>query len=112
MPTDHSRSPARVLAPLALLVLGVAVALIVLGSGGSSDDSRKSAEETEGRTAATDRASRRSPPRKPATYTVKPGDSLGGIGQKTAVKVELLQELNPELDPQALVPGQKIKLRE
>jgi LysM repeat protein len=43
---------------------------------------------------------------------VKPGDTLGGIGQKTGVDVETLQSLNPSLDPQALVSGQKIKLRE
>jgi LysM repeat protein len=43
---------------------------------------------------------------------VKTGDSLATIAQKTGVTVERLQELNPQLDPQALVSGQKIKLRE
>ena len=52
-------------------------------------------------------ASRRVP-----TYTVKTGDTLGAIAEKTGTDVERLQELNPELDPQALVAGQKIKLRE
>ena len=45
-------------------------------------------------------------------YVVKTGDTLGSIAEKTGVPVEKLQELNPELDPQALVSGQKIKLRE
>ena len=45
-------------------------------------------------------------------YVVKTGDTLGSIAEKTGVTVEKLQELNPELDPQALVSGQKIKLRE
>ena len=33
-------------------------------------------------------------------------------GGQTCVSVERLQELNPELDPQALLSGQKINLRE
>ena len=36
----------------------------------------------------------------------------GSIAEKTGVSVERLQELNPELDPQALLSGQKINLRE
>ena len=52
------------------------------------------------------------PAPKPATYTVKTGDNLGSIAEKTKVPIETLQELNPELDPQALVTGQKIKLKE
>ena len=53
----------------------------------------------------------RRPPRR-RTYTVKTGDTLGLIAEKTGVSVERLQELNPELDPQALLSGQKITLRE
>ena len=47
-----------------------------------------------------------------ARYTIKTGDTLGAIAEKTGVPVERLEELNPELDPQALVAGQRIKLRE
>ena len=47
----------------------------------------------------------------PAAYTVKAGDTLGGIAAKTGVSLSRIQELNPDLDPQALVSGQKIKLR-
>ena len=43
---------------------------------------------------------------------MKTGDNLGSIAEKTKVPIETLQELNPELDPQALVSGQKIKLKE
>ena len=49
--------------------------------------------------------------RQPATYTVKSGDTLGAIAETTGVPVETLQDLNPELDPQALIAGQKIQLR-
>ncbi len=43
---------------------------------------------------------------------MKTGDTLGAIAEKTGVTVERLQTLNPDLDPQALLSGQKIKLRE
>jgi len=42
---------------------------------------------------------------------VKTGDTLAGISQRTGVPLERLQALNPNLDPQALVSGQRIKLR-
>ena len=46
-----------------------------------------------------------------ASYVVKRGDGLGAISQETGVSVERLMQLNPSLDPLALVPGQRIRLR-
>ena len=43
---------------------------------------------------------------------MKLNDTLGLISEKTGVSVERLQELNPELDPQNLIVGQRVKLRE
>ena len=68
--------------------------------------------DTTERTSTERTTARKPPPRRAATYTVKPGDTLGAIAEKTGLDVETLQTLNPELDPQALVSGQKIKLRE
>ncbi len=45
------------------------------------------------------------------TYTVKPGDNLSAISAKYKVPPDVLKQLNPKLDPQALVPGQQVKLR-
>ena len=109
MPTDRTSSQARLLAPAALVVFALAVALIVLGSGSGGDGS--GAEKTtagEQTTTTTERASRRRA--RPTTYTVKPGDTLGAIGEKTGFDVDILQQLNPALDPQTLNAGQKIKL--
>ncbi len=44
-------------------------------------------------------------------YVVKRGDALAGISRKTGVSMDRLMELNPSLDPLALVPGQRVKLR-
>jgi LysM repeat protein len=111
MQPQHS-SQARLLAPAALAVFAVAFFAIVLGSGSSDGDGGDEAPASGSRPAATARQQSRERPQERGTYTVKTGDTLGGISQKTGVPVEQLQELNPELDPQALVSGQKIKLRE
>jgi hypothetical protein len=110
----HGRSSfARLLAPLALIAFSAAVAAIVLGSGvvgdnGSSDrvGARDLPAATE--TATTEKKRKRTP----RTYTIKANDTLSGIAEQNGTTVERLLELNPELDPQGLVAGQKIKLRE
>ena len=44
-------------------------------------------------------------------YVVKRGDALTTISTKTGIPVERLMELNPSVDPLALVPGARVKLR-
>jgi len=46
------------------------------------------------------------------TYTVKAGDTASGIAEEAGMDLETLMELNPELDPASLSPGQKIRLEE
>jgi LysM repeat protein len=106
-PRRRRRSPARLLAPLALIACALALILVVSNSG-SDDGADENGSAAAQRTTTTDTA----PRKQPASYTVKTGDTLGAIAEKTGLSVERLQELNPELDPQALVSGQKIKLRE
>jgi LysM repeat protein len=112
--TNHGRrSPARFLAPLALLVV-VAAVLVTISNAGLGDDSgNKTGASTKEQTSVPKKQAT-TPERKRLrrTYTIKTGDTLGAIAEKTGVSVARLQELNPSLDPQALVAGQKIKLRE
>ena len=122
MGTYARRSPLRFLAPVALVFFGLALLTIVSTSNGGDENAQPSASEQEkerdlGRAERRERRERRNAaeadgglPTK--TYTVKSGDTLGSISEKTGIPVEKLQELNPELDPQQLVSGQKIKLRE
>ena len=107
-PRQHSS--ARLLAPVALFVVGIAFLLVLVSSATDSDDGDR-ASETSPRTTTTQAKRKPATPRA-TTYTVKTGDTLGAIAEKTGLDVEELQVLNPELDPQALVSGQKIKLRE
>jgi LysM repeat protein len=102
----------RLLAPLALVLVTLAFVAVVLTSrsgDGSGGPAKHASRQTTSATRTAKTARRK--PRK-ATYTVKTGDTLAGIADKTGVSVGRLQELNPALDPQALVSGQTIKLRE
>ena len=114
MPDDRSSNPGRILAPLALAVCAIAFFAVVLGSGNGDGEGRgeRPAKERTGTNRKQSSRSRRRPGARATTYTVKTGDTLAGIAGKTGVPVERLQELNPELDPQALVSGQTIRLRE
>lgn len=107
------RSPARWLAPLALV--GAAVAILVTvassdsGPGGSTSASPTSTTPRPARTSRTSGAARRPTPAR-RTYTVEPGDVLTLIAEKTGVTLERLQALNPDVDAQSLHAGQKLKL--
>jgi LysM repeat protein len=47
----------------------------------------------------------------PRFYKVKVGDTPTSIASKTGVSLTQIEQLNPNLDPQALSPGARIKLR-
>ena len=100
------RSPARFLAPLALVAFVVALLMIVQPGGDDQGGEEPASNTKPAATAtATPKAKRR---RK--VYVVKPGDTPSGIAEKTGVTLEQLEEANPDLDPQLLAPGQRIKL--
>jgi LysM repeat protein len=105
---------ARLLAPLALIAVTVAILAIVLGSGVVGDDNGSESAGTPALPAANKgkTTSNKKQKRTPRTYTIKANDTLSGIAEKNGTTVERLLELNPDLDPQGLVAGQKIKLRE
>lgn len=47
----------------------------------------------------------------PRFYTVRSGDTFASIAQKTDHDMQRLIEINPKVDPAALQPGQRIRLR-
>jgi LysM repeat protein len=107
----RSRSPLRVLAPLSLVAFFIAF-IIVLASSGVSDEGPSQATQSGSPAATTTQAGGQPAASRRSSYTVKAGDTLGAIAEKTGLTVAKLEELNPDLEPQALVAGQKIKLRE
>jgi LysM repeat protein len=119
METRRTSIVLRILAPLALVIAGVALVMIVTGSNtsGSADTGQSAHAAEKARdlgTAGEDKA----PPKKHSHgnlpqkyYIVKSGDTLGAISETTGIPIDKLQSLNPGLDQFSLRSGQKIKLR-
>jgi LysM repeat protein len=109
--THHS--PARWLAPIALVTCAFAVYLVVsAGSDGGGSGATGGTTQSPPRT-STGSQRPKSSTRKPKaarTYTVQPGDTLSAIAAKTGVALARIQALNPQADTQSLQTGQKIKL--
>jgi hypothetical protein len=112
------RSPLRFLAPIGLVAFVFALLLVVttadVSDGGGSNDANDEAEQRDLRGGERrERPRERREDRLPDdVYVVKEGDTLASIAEKTGITVEELQELNPDLDPQTLVTGQRVRLRE
>jgi LysM repeat protein len=108
------RSPARFLAPLALVAFCIALLMIVTSNSNDRESTppnratEASPEATQGGSDDGQRRKRREPRR----YTVQPGDTPSSIAEETGVPLDDILRLNPDLDPQTLSPGQRIKIRE
>lgn len=97
------RGPGRFLAPLALIVSVFGVMVVVLIS---RVDAPSPVQPTHQSTANDTRSTK---PKRHA-YVVKPGDNLTVIAEKTGVSIETIERLNPDVDPQALAAGARLKL--
>lgn len=89
---------ARLFAPLLLLAVAGAIAVIV-----SNPPNLAGPAASHGQRVA---AARRLPP----YWTVRPGDTLAQISAETGVSVDLLQAYNPTVNPLALAPGERLNL--
>jgi LysM repeat protein len=105
------RSPARYLAPLAVVAVAVAFYGVLKHNLSGPDKSPPAAQRNGAETKQTSQR-KSTQKRKRKTYVVKPGDTPSAIAEKTGVPLAEIQRLNPELDPQLLAPGTKIKLRQ
>jgi hypothetical protein len=111
------QSSIRLLAPAALALFAVVFLVVVVASlggedGGSSSSERPAAARERRADAQRERTRAREPRGNPRFHVVKPGDNLAAIAQQRGVSLEELRLLNPDLDPQGLVAGQRVRLRE
>jgi LysM domain-containing protein len=105
--SQRSSVPARALAAAALVCGFAIVIAIVATSFGDGDGDRSRGRQQAGGAATANGAGTETP----KSYVVQNGDTLTSIGHKTGVSVARIQELNPGVDPQILVSGEKLKLR-
>jgi LysM repeat protein len=108
------RSPARFLAPLALVAVVIALLMIVNSSRNDAGTGDKPGRTNSQSTATPSKGGKSSQRQRkgPRRYTVKSGDTPSSIADKTGVPLEEILRLNPDLDPQTLSPGQRIRLRQ
>ena len=106
------RSPARFIAPLALVAFALALFIVVSSTTGRRRraSGRAGHRGARGGDADAEGRARSSRVRKHATRS-SPATRPSGIAEKVDVPLDQILELNPDLDPQTLTPGTKIKLR-
>jgi len=104
MPDYKPNQFVRVFAVLALIAAFVLVAVVIVTSEGGDGGDGGKAHKTH-----VSKAGRRAIDK--GVWIVHPGDTLGAISVKTGIDEETLKALNPDLDPQTLLEGQRIALR-
>lgn len=103
------RNPARYLAPLALAAVVAAAYLIVHAALPHKHQSSPPAAIVHpGLHRTGNGGATRS---KAKFYRVRPNDTLSKISARTGVPVPTLESLNPRLNPNALQPAQRLRLR-
>lgn len=103
----RSSALARIFA-VAALAVALIVAIVAISSALSGDDSNGSSGKHQGGS-KTHKAHHE---HVPVTYEVKSGDTLISIAHRMGVPVARIENLNPEIDPQSLIVGEQLKLRE
>lgn len=99
------RNPARFLAPIALIAV-IAGTYVIVQHGLTT---KKHKAQVSATTTPLTRSQRKYV--KKRFYVVQPGDSLSAVSAKTGIAVATLEALNPSVDPNALHPGQRVRLR-
>ncbi len=107
-------TPARLLAPTALVVAALAL-IVVVSSGGGGDGSSPAGDAKPKATATptakpSARKKRSGGGAQKKTYTVKPGDSPSSIAAAEGVTVDELLQANPDADPTALSVGDELEV--
>ena len=95
----------RALAVIALIAALVLVVVVIVTTSGKSSDGDKG----DGGSAEVSKVGRKAVHK--GVWIVRSGDTLGKISVKTGIDETTLLQLNPDLDPQALLEGQRIALR-
>lgn len=96
----------RAFAVLALVAALVLVTVVIVTSSGGSGDGDGGNKTEKAKVSKVGRKAIRK-----GVWIVHSGDTLGEISVKTGIDQTTLLQLNPDVDPQALLEGQRIALR-
>jgi len=109
-PLDRGPSnwTARILAPLALVVVAAVIVLVVSGSLDSSDEGKKDERE---RTTSSGCQPDAEQAVEDGYYVIEAGEDLSIVADRTCIPIDRLEELNPNLDPQLIQIGSCVDLR-
>ena len=99
---------ARLAAPAAFFA--AAIALVVLVQRGLDEGSSAASNTTPAITTPTTTSQTTTEAKRRRTYKVRRGDTLQSIAAKFETTVDDLLRLNPDVDPLALSPGQRIRV--
>jgi LysM repeat protein len=108
MPDYQPNPVARIAAVIALIAAFLLVIVVIASSGGESDDGNGddgAQVEATGPTKKGERAV------DAGVWIVKEGDTLAQISEETGIDTDEIIQLNPDIDPQALLQGQRVALR-
>jgi LysM repeat protein len=106
-----SRGAARIIAPIALILFAFACFTVLTNSDDGKPAKPNSTKSATKSTKATTDSNGNVTVTTRKTYTVKSGDSFDSIAAKFNLDVTTLTALNSDIDPRALQPGQKLKLK-
>jgi len=98
---------ARLLAPIVIIAVAVSVYLIVHGTVDNHHTVTHSSTTSRKRHHKHKRGAHT-----PKYYVVKAGDTLSGIASHTGVPLIRLERLNPNVSPNALQTGRRLRLRQ
>jgi LysM repeat protein len=104
------RNPARYLAPLALAAAATATYLIVHDALKHKHASPPALVAPRS-TTQTQSTHTSTPHSKAKFYVVRPNDTLSKIAARTGVSLGTIEQLNPSINPNALHPSQRLRLR-
>jgi LysM repeat protein len=108
MDTSRKSSIARLLAVGALALTAVVLIVIVSGGLGGGGSSSNAGPTTSTQTTVT----KLNGTKLGRFWTVKTGQTLDTIAHLVGTTAARLQTLNPAVDPQALAPGTRIRIRQ